>query len=46
LATGPIDGAFYNYAPASEEIKEKTRKIMAVCASHGVPLKAAAIQFV
>ena len=46
LATGPVAGAKYNYGPAPEPILEKTRRIGAVCARHGVPLKAAALQFV
>jgi D-threo-aldose 1-dehydrogenase len=45
LATGPIDGAKYNYAPAPAGILEKTRKIQVVCARHDVPLPAAALQF-
>ena len=45
LATGAIEGARYNYAPATPEILEKTRKIQAVCEHHGVPLPAAALQF-
>ena len=45
LATGPVEGARYNYAPASGEMLEKVRKIQAVCARHGVPLQAAALQF-
>jgi len=45
LATGAIDGAKYNYAPASQEILAKVRGIEAVCQRHGVPLQAAALQF-
>jgi D-threo-aldose 1-dehydrogenase len=45
LATGAIEGARYNYAPASPEMLEKTRKIEAVCGRHGVVLAAAALQF-
>ena len=45
LATGPVAGARYNYAPASPEVLEKTRRIEAVCGRHGVPLAAAALQF-
>jgi D-threo-aldose 1-dehydrogenase len=45
LATGPVAGAKYNYADASPEILEKTRRIQAVCERHGVPLPAAALQF-
>lgn len=46
LATGAIEGAKYNYAPAPEDILERVRKIEAVCAAHHVPLIAAALQFV
>jgi D-threo-aldose 1-dehydrogenase len=45
LATGAVPGAKYNYAPAPEHIMEKVRKIEAVCKDHGVPLPAAALQF-
>ena len=46
LATGAVPGAKYNYGPAPEPILERTRRIEAVCARHGVPLKAVALQFV
>ncbi|MEZ5823727.1 MAG: aldo/keto reductase [Geminicoccaceae bacterium] len=46
LATGAIEGAKYNYAPAPADIMEKVRLIEQVCASHAVPLAAAALQFV
>ncbi len=45
LATGPVSGAFYNYAPANETVRERVRKIEAVCASHRVRLIDAAFQF-
>jgi len=45
LATGPITGAKYNYAPASNEVQAKVQNIEAVCRRHGVPLQAAALQF-
>jgi len=46
LATGTaVANPFYNYVPASPEIIEKTKRIEAVCAAHGVPLKAAAYQY-
>lgn len=45
LASGPKEGAFYNYDPASEEILEKVRQIEAVCTRHNVPLIEAAFQF-
>lgn len=45
LATGAVEGAHYNYAPAPPEIMEKTRKIESVCARFNIPMKAAALQF-
>jgi D-threo-aldose 1-dehydrogenase len=38
-------GGRFNYKPAPADIVERTRRIAAVCDRHGVPLKAAAIQF-
>jgi D-threo-aldose 1-dehydrogenase len=45
LATGAVEGAMYDYAPAPPEAMERVRRIEAVCARHGVPLAAAALQF-
>lgn len=45
LATGAVEGAYYNYAPAPPEVIEKVRKIEAVCRRHGVRLPSAALQF-
>ncbi len=45
LATGAREGALYRYQPAAPEILAKVSRIEAVCASHGVPLPAAALQF-
>ena len=45
LATGPVEGSKYKYAPAEADVLEKTRKIEAVCSRHGTPLAAAALQF-
>lgn len=45
LATGAVPGAKYNYKPPPPEIMDRVRRIEAVCRRHGVPLKAAAIQF-
>src|SRR2546426_12809756 len=42
---GAIPAAHYNYATAPPEILERVRRIEAVCARHGVPLAAAALQF-
>lgn len=45
LATGPIDGARYNYEPASEQILQRVRALNDVCVAHNTPLIAAALQF-
>jgi D-threo-aldose 1-dehydrogenase len=50
LATGigsgdEADAPTFNYAPAAREWIERTRRIEAHCAAHGVPLRAAALQF-
>lgn len=46
LATGGVKGARYYYQPAAEPVRRLTRLIEAVCTTHGVSLKAAALQFV
>jgi D-threo-aldose 1-dehydrogenase len=45
LATGPVPGARYNYAPAPAEIVDRVARIAAVCGAHGVALPHAAVQF-
>ena len=45
LATGPVKGANYRYASAPPEVLDKVSRIQVVCERHGVPLKAAALQF-
>jgi D-threo-aldose 1-dehydrogenase len=45
LATGPIAGASYDYAPAPEPVLERVRALERVCEAHGVPLAQAALQF-
>ncbi len=45
LATGAVPGARYFYQPAPPSIMARTARIEAVCARHGVPLPAAALQF-
>ncbi|MEX0346698.1 MAG: aldo/keto reductase, partial [Rhizobiaceae bacterium] len=45
LATGAVDGAFYNYDPAPPEIMERVGKIEAVCRRHDVKLIEAALRF-
>jgi D-threo-aldose 1-dehydrogenase len=49
LATGtrPADGrtVYFNYAPATPDVIARASAIEVLCAAHGVPLKAAALQF-
>ena len=45
LATGAVAGAKFEYAPAPPEIMDRVRKIEAICARHGTPLRRAALQF-
>ena len=49
LATGatPANGGtrYFNYAPAPADVVARVAAIESVCAAHGVPLKAAALQF-
>jgi D-threo-aldose 1-dehydrogenase len=45
LLADPRAAATYNYQPASAEILRRALEIEAVCADHGVPLRAAALQF-
>ncbi|MGF6976557.1 D-threo-aldose 1-dehydrogenase [Paraburkholderia sp. JPY465] len=46
LATGATPTAKYNYAPATEPILERVRRIERVCAKYNVPLKSAAMHFI
>jgi D-threo-aldose 1-dehydrogenase len=46
LATGSIPNARYNYAPASESILDRVRRIERVCGEYKVALKSAALSFV
>jgi len=41
----PVDGATYDYQPAPAAVLGKARAVADVCARHGVPLRAAALQF-
>lgn len=45
LATGPVPGASFDYAPASEAILEKTRRIKALTDKYGTTLIRAALSF-
>ncbi|MSP88139.1 MAG: aldo/keto reductase [Alphaproteobacteria bacterium] len=44
LATGPIEGAMYNYRPAPADVRDRASRIERVCRSHGVTLAAAALR--
>jgi len=46
LVTGAVPGARYNYVPAPPDVLRHVAAIEAVAAAHGVPLAAAALQFV
>ncbi|MEM9754738.1 MAG: aldo/keto reductase [Pseudomonadota bacterium] len=45
LATGPKDGAYYNYDPAPKEILDRVARIEAVCARHNTRMIDAAFHF-
>lgn len=45
LATGPVDGAHFDYMPASSEVREKVGAMERIARERGVPLAAAAMQF-
>ena len=45
LATGPVEGAYYNYEPAPPEIMARVARIQTVCQAHDTPLVAAAFHF-
>ena len=45
LATGPVEGAYYNYDPAPPEILERVGQIEAICSRFGVRLIEAALRF-
>ena len=46
LASDLSESATFNYRPAHREVLEQARRCKEVCDRHGVPLKAAALQFV
>jgi D-threo-aldose 1-dehydrogenase len=45
ILADPKPGARYNYQAAPPDLLERARRIREVCSRHGVPLKAAAVQF-
>jgi D-threo-aldose 1-dehydrogenase len=46
LASDLTETATFNYVPAQPNVLEQARRCKTVCDRHGVPLKAAALQFV
>ncbi len=45
LATGAVEGATYDYAPAPSDVMERVRRIEAICERHDITLAAAALRF-
>jgi D-threo-aldose 1-dehydrogenase len=45
LLADPKPGATYDYAPAPPDLVDRARRLGDACADHGVPLRAAALQF-
>lgn len=45
LATGPVEGARYQYRPAPPKIMDKARRIEEICQRYNVPLRVAAVHF-
>lgn len=45
ILANPRPGATFDYRPAPPALVARAQQLQAVCARHGVPLKAAAIQF-
>jgi len=45
LATGAVEGARFDYAPATESMLRRVRDLENVCVAHNTPLIAAALQF-
>jgi D-threo-aldose 1-dehydrogenase len=45
ILADPVSGARFDYRPAPRDLLTRARRLDAICARHGVPLKAAANQF-
>jgi D-threo-aldose 1-dehydrogenase len=45
LATGPVEGATYDYGPAPREVRDRVLALQDRAESHGLPLATAALQF-
>jgi D-threo-aldose 1-dehydrogenase len=41
----PRPGSTFNYVPAAADVVARAERLSAICARHGVPLRAAAVQF-
>jgi D-threo-aldose 1-dehydrogenase len=46
LATGATEGAHHNYGTPDPRVRARVDAIAAICARHGVPISAVALQFV
>jgi len=46
ILADPRDGARYDYAPAVPAVLARARRVRDICARHGVPVAAAALQYV
>lgn len=45
ILADPKRGSRFDYVPAGDDLIERAQRLAAICARHGVPLKAAAVQF-
>jgi D-threo-aldose 1-dehydrogenase len=45
ILADPKPGSRFNYVPAADDLLHRAQRLAAICARHGVPLKAAAVQF-
>jgi len=45
ILADPRPGSRFDYAPAATDVVERAGRLAAICARHGVPLRAAAVQF-
>ena len=45
ILSSPVAEASYDCAPATPPVVQRAERVAAVCRRHGVPLKAAALQF-
>jgi D-threo-aldose 1-dehydrogenase len=45
ILADPKPGSRFDYGPAPTEVIERARRLGAICERHGVPLRAAAVQF-